>query len=71
MIKVVYSSKPEEFADKNYKFGENCRKLSKSVEITEGKGEICSLRAISPFPSVFSKDLYCRHVKTKACSGKV
>ena len=24
----------------------------------------CSLRAISPFPTVFSKDLYCRHVKT-------
>ena len=28
------------------------------------------LRAISPFPAVFSKDLYCRHVKTRACSGK-
>ena len=28
-----------------------------------GKKENCSLRAISPFPSVFSKDLYCRHVK--------
>ena len=23
----------------------------------------CSLRAISPFPTVFSKDLYCRHLK--------
>ena len=30
----------------------------------------CSLRAISPFPTVFSKDLYCRHVKTRACLGK-
>ena len=28
------------------------------------------LRAISPFPTVFSKDLYCRHAKTKACLGK-
>ena len=27
----------------------------------------CSLGAISPFLTVFSKDLYCRHVKTKAC----
>ena len=24
----------------------------------------CSLRAISPFPTMFSKDLYCRHVET-------
>ena len=23
-----------------------------------------------PFPTVFSKDLYCRHVKTMACLGK-
>ena len=30
----------------------------------------CSFRAISFFPKVFSKDLYCRHVKTKACFGK-
>ena len=35
-----------------------------------GKRRNCSWRAISPFPSVFSKDLYCRHVKTRACLGK-
>ena len=35
-----------------------------------GKRRNCSLRAISPFPTVFSKDLYCRHVKTRACFGK-
>ena len=29
----------------------------------DGKRRNCSLRAISPFPTVFSKDLYCRHVK--------
>ena len=28
-----------------------------------GKWRNCSLRAISPFPTVFSKDLYCRHIK--------
>ena len=28
------------------------------------------LRAISPFPAMFSKDLYSRHVKTSACFGK-
>ena len=25
---------------------------------------------ISPFPTVFSKDFYCRHVKTRVCLGK-
>ena len=35
-----------------------------------GKSRNCSLRAISPFPTVFSKDLYCRHPKTRACLGK-
>ena len=35
-----------------------------------GKRRNCSLRAISPFPTVFSKGLYCRHVKTRACLGK-
>ena len=35
-----------------------------------GKRRNWSLRAISPFPSVFSKDLYCRRVKTRACLGK-
>ena len=28
------------------------------------------VRVISPFPTVFSKDLYCRQVKTRACFGK-
>ena len=35
-----------------------------------GKRRNCSLRAISPFSTVFSKDLYCRYVKTRACLGK-
>ena len=35
-----------------------------------GKRRNCLLRAISPFPAVFSKDLYCRHVKSRACLGK-
>ena len=30
----------------------------------------CSLRAISPFPTVSPEDLYYRHVKTRACLGK-
>ena len=35
-----------------------------------GKRRNCSLRAISPFPAVFSKDLYWEHVKRRACLGK-
>ena len=35
-----------------------------------GKRRNCSLQAISPFPTVFSKDLCCRHVKTRACLEK-
>ena len=35
-----------------------------------GNRRNCSLRAISPFPTVFSKELYCRHVKTRACLGQ-
>ena len=48
------------FADDNFIFDKNGRKLSKWVENTVGKGEI---RAISPFPTVFSKGLFPRGVK--------
>ena len=47
--------------------------VMKMVEILQtgrkhcGKRRNCSLRAISPFSTVFSKDLYCRHVKTRVC----
>ena len=36
-----------------------------------GKRRNCSLRAISTFPTVFSKDLYCRHIKTRTCLERV
>ena len=51
------SSKLREFAHDNFKFNEDGRKFSKRVKNTVGKGEI----------TVFSKDLYCRCVKTRAC----
>ena len=35
-----------------------------------GKKRNCSSWAISPFPTVFSKDFFCRHLKTRACMGK-
>ena len=37
---ILDSSKRKEFADNNFKFDENGRKLSKQVENTVGKGEI-------------------------------
>ena len=37
---ILDSSKQKEFADDNFKFDENGRKLSKRVENTVGKGEI-------------------------------
>ena len=67
---ILDSSKLEEFADDNFELNENGRKSSERAENTVGKGEIARLRAISPFPTVFSKDLYCRHVKNRACMGK-
>ena len=67
---ILDSSKLKEVADNNFKFYENDIKFSKRVEKHYGKRRNCSLRAISPFPAVFSKDLYCRHLKTRACLGK-
>ena len=67
---ILDSSKLKEFADDNFKFDENGRKFSKQVEITMGKGEIAHYEQFLLFPTVFSKDLYCRHIKTRACLGK-
>ena len=39
----------------------------KWVEKHCGKRRNCLLRAISPFPTVFSEALDCRHVKPRAC----
>ena len=41
-----------------------------SQERVENAGRNCLLRAISPFSTVFSKHLYCRHIKTRARLGK-
>ena len=45
----------EEFADDNFKFNENCRKLSKRVESTVGKGEIARYEQYLLFPQCFQK----------------
>ena len=61
---ILDSSKLKEFADHNFNFYENGRKFSEPVENSVEKG------AFSPFSTVFSKEFYCRHVKTRACLGK-
>ena len=66
---ILDSSKLKEFAGDNFKFDENGRKFSKRLENTVGKRRNCSLRAISPFPTVFSKEFYCRQVKSRICFG--
>ena len=47
--------KTEEFADDNFKFHENSRKLSKRVENTVGKGEIARNEQFLLFPQCFQK----------------
>ena len=45
----------KEFADNNFKFDENERKLSKQVENTVGKGEIAHYEQFLLFPQCFQK----------------
>ena len=47
---ILDSSKLKEFADDNFKFDENGRKLSKRVENTVGKGEIARYEQFLLFP---------------------
>ena len=51
----------KEFADNNFKIDGNGRKFSKWVGHSQ--------REISPSSTVFSKVLYNRHIKTRACLG--
>ena len=51
--KFLDSSKLKEFADDNFKFDENGRKLSKRVENTVGKGDIVRYEQFLLFPQCF------------------
>ena len=68
--KFLDSSKRKEFANDNFKFDEIGGKLSKRVENTVGKGKIAHYEQFLIFPQCVSKDLYCRHIKTKASLRK-
>ena len=52
---MLDSSKLKEFADDNFKFDKNGRKLSKQVENTVGKGEIACYEQFLLFPQCFPK----------------
>ena len=55
---ILDPSKLKEFADDNFKFDENGRKLSKWVENTVGKGEIAHYEQFLLFPQCFRKDCF-------------
>ena len=57
------SSKLKKFADDNFKFDENGRKLSKRVENTVGKGEIARYEQFLLFPQCFQKGCFPRASK--------
>ena len=67
---ILDSSKLKEFADNNFNIAENGEKFSNREENTVGKGEIARYEQFLLFPQYFLKDVYCSHVKTRACFGK-
>ena len=54
---------------RQFQIDENGIKFCKQVENTVGKEEIARYEQFILSP-VFSKDLYCRHVKTRNCLRK-
>ena len=53
--KILDRSKLKQFADNNFEFDENGRKLSKWVESTVGRGEIARHEQFLLFPQCFQK----------------
>ena len=65
----------KEFADDDFRFDKNGRKVSKWVENTVGKGEVAHYEQFLHFPQCFTGNFSCTHsvfkrVKTKASLGK-
>ena len=70
---ILDSSNIKEFADDISKFYENGREFSKRVENAVGKEEIARKEQFLHFPQCLKKkkkNMYCGHVKTRACLGK-
>ena len=52
---ILDCAKLKEFADDNFKFNENGRKLSKWIENTAGKGEIAHYKQFLLFRQCFQR----------------
>ena len=59
----------EEFADNNFKFDKNGRKLSKRVENTVGKEEIARYEQFLLFPQCFQKACFQEESKVSLCGN--
>ena len=66
---ILDSSKLKRFADDNFKFDENCRKLSKRAENTVGKGEIARKKQFLLFPQCFQKACFPGGQKVLLCGN--
>ena len=66
---ILDSSKLKEFADDNFRFDENGRKLSKWVENTVGKGEIACYEQFLLFPQCFQSLSSQGHQKVSLCGN--
>ena len=61
---ILDSSKLKVFADDNFKFDVNGRKLSERVENTVGKGEIACYEQFLLFPQCFQEACFPKGVKS-------
>ena len=59
----------KEFADYNFKFDENDKKLSELVENTVGKGEIARYEQFLLFPQCSQKTCTADKKQNRACLG--
>ena len=59
----------KDFADDNFNFDENGRKLSKLVENTVGKGEIARYEQFLLFPQCFQKACFPLRQKVSLCGN--
>ena len=62
-------SNSKKFADNNFKFNENGRKLSKWVENTTGRGEIARYEQFLLFPQCFQKLVSQECLKVSLCGN--
>ena len=60
----------ERVCRRQFKISSKWQKVLQMGGKPAGKGEIARYEQFLLFPQCFQKDLYCRHVKPRACSQK-